>query len=173
MCAPAEDDSNGSSSSNSSSNKEASSDNSSSGGNDTRSYKEQKAERDAEKSALLEALKMKLKAQLELAEASAGDPSAATDVAATAAQLRQWVDTASDKDYLLLHARVEAAAGRFAAALLALDKIVSPENEVPGPAAPEASQVKQKLLQALGWLHWKAYEEALSRVRFPGRLPPL
>jgi hypothetical protein len=37
---------------------------------------------------------------------------AAAEVAATAAQLRQWVDTAADKDCLLLHAKVEAAAGR-------------------------------------------------------------
>lgn len=44
-----------------------------------------------------------------------GDAAAAADVAATAAQLRQWVDTSADKEYLLLHARVEAAAGRCAA----------------------------------------------------------
>lgn len=59
---PAEDeDSNGSSSSNGA-------DTSSSSSSDVKGYKEQKAERDAEKSALLEALKTKLKAQLEIVE---------------------------------------------------------------------------------------------------------
>jgi hypothetical protein len=180
-------------------------------------------------------------------------------VAATATQLRQWVDTAAEKEYLLLHARVEAAAGRCAvrqwhvlklqwrsrscwpspvglllphaalptralfchrtvsnlliyahvmqaccrahcagqaavllcqhnvafdlllsspscrpaAALTALDKLLSPSDEVPGAAAPEASQLKRKLLQQLGWQHWKAYDEAWARVKFPAQLPPL
>lgn len=34
------------------------------------------------------------------------------DVQATWAALRQWVDTASDTSYCMLHARVEARAGR-------------------------------------------------------------
>lgn len=45
-------------------------------------------------------------------QASPDVASLAADVADTAAALRQWVDTASDKDYLLLHARVEASASR-------------------------------------------------------------
>lgn len=45
-------------------------------------------------------------------QAAPTDATAAAAAAATAAQLRQWVDTGSEKDYLLLHARVEAAAGR-------------------------------------------------------------
>jgi hypothetical protein len=48
------------------------------------------------------------------AQASPGDAAAAAAMSATAAQLRQWVDTATSKDHLLLHARVEAAAGRCA-----------------------------------------------------------
>ncbi len=133
-------------------------------------YKQLKAERDAEKAALLEALRTKLKAQLEMAEvrvahmqrcmllrgmcclgfvrphshalsvlrylwrngmscvndtvcdcrtagllltqADTSNEAAASQVAATAAQLRAWVDTAADKEHALLHARVEAAAGR-------------------------------------------------------------
>jgi hypothetical protein len=37
---------------------------------------------------------------------------AAAGVKDTAAALRRWVDTAADDSYLLLHARVEARAGR-------------------------------------------------------------
>jgi hypothetical protein len=36
----------------------------------------------------------------------------AAAAAATSARLRQWVDTASDAAYVLLHSRVEARAGR-------------------------------------------------------------
>ncbi|WIA14765.1 hypothetical protein OEZ85_003250 [Tetradesmus obliquus] len=165
--APADaDEANGSSSSSSSS--EASS-----SGSSSSSYKQQKAEKDAAKAALLEALRVKLKAQLETAEVAPGDAAAAADVAATAAQLRQWVDTSADKEYLLLHARVEAAAGRPAAALTALDKLLAPSDEVPAAAAPEASQLKRTLLQQLGWQQWAAYDEAWARVKFPAKLPPL
>ncbi|WIA34935.1 hypothetical protein OEZ86_013218 [Tetradesmus obliquus] len=146
---------------------------SSSSGSSSSSYKQQKAEKDAAKAALLEALRVKLKAQLEAAEVVPGDAAAAADVAATAAQLRQWVDTSADKEYLLLHARVEAAAGRPAAALTALDKLLAPSDEVPAAAAPEASQLKRTLLQQLGWQHWAAYDEAWARVKFPAKLPPL
>jgi hypothetical protein len=45
-------------------------------------------------------------------QASPEDASLAAGVSATAAALRQWVDTAGDKEYLLLHARVEASACR-------------------------------------------------------------
>ncbi|KAF6251901.1 subtilase family-domain-containing protein [Scenedesmus sp. NREL 46B-D3] len=162
--APADTDEANSSSSSSSSSEASSS---------SSSYKQQKAEKDAEKAALLEALRVKLKGQLELEEAAPDDAAAAADVAATAAKLRQWVDTAADKEYLLLHARVEAAAGRPAAALTALDKLLAPSDEVPAAAAPEASQLKRKLLQQLGWQHWKAYDQAWARVKFPAKLPPL
>lgn len=37
---------------------------------------------------------------------------AAAAAFATSAQLRQWVDTAADATYVLLHSRVEARAGR-------------------------------------------------------------
>lgn len=49
-----------------------------------------------------------------LVQASPDDATLAADVSETAAALRQWVDTAADKDYLLLHARVEASASRWA-----------------------------------------------------------
>jgi hypothetical protein len=48
-------------------------------------------------------------------QASPDGASLAADVSETAAALRQWVDTAADKDYLLLHARVEASASRWVA----------------------------------------------------------
>lgn len=62
---------------------------------------------------------------------------------------------------------------RYAAALTALDKIIAPADEVPGPSAPEASQLKQKLLEKLGWVHWKLNEETWARVKFPSEFPPL
>jgi hypothetical protein len=49
------------------------------------------------------------------AQASPDHASLAADVSETAAALRQWVDTAAEKDYLLLHARVEASASRWVA----------------------------------------------------------
>jgi hypothetical protein len=62
---------------------------------------------------------------------------------------------------------------RPAVALTALDKLLFPSDEVPAAGAPEASQLKRKLLQQLGWQHWKAYDEAWARVKFPAKLPPL
>lgn len=47
-------------------------------------------------------------------QANPDDASQSSAVADTAAAVRQWVDTATEKDYLLLHARVEASAGRWA-----------------------------------------------------------
>jgi hypothetical protein len=48
-----------------------------------------------------------------------------------------------------------------------------PADEAPGPAAAVASALKQELLQQLGWQHWRAYEAAWTKVRFPDKLPPL
>jgi hypothetical protein len=62
---------------------------------------------------------------------------------------------------------------RPAVALTALDKLLSPSDEVPAAGGPEASQLKRKLLQQLGWQHWKAYDEAWALVKFPAKLPPL
>ena len=46
------------------------------------------------------------------AEAAGGSLPSSGDVKATAAALRRWVDTWAEPTYLLLHARVEALAGR-------------------------------------------------------------
>ncbi len=91
------------------------------------SYKQRKKAMDEAKAALLEALSKKVQAQLdsgkEAAEgAGSGGAAAAgaTSARATFAELRQWVDTAADTAYALLHARVEASSGRWVACMLVL-----------------------------------------------------
>jgi hypothetical protein len=64
-------------------------------------------------------------------------------------------------------------AGRFAAALKAVDKLLAPTDEAPGSSAAEALKLKQQLLKQLGWGHWLEYERGWARVKFPMKLPPL
>lgn len=62
---------------------------------------------------------------------------------------------------------------RYAGALKAVDKLIAPADEVPGPAAAEGLKLKQAVLQQLSWGHWLEYERAWARVKFPAKLPPL
>ncbi|GIM09954.1 hypothetical protein Vretimale_13739 [Volvox reticuliferus] len=87
-------------------------------------------------------------------------------------ELRKWVDTSSDPSHLLLHAKVEARAQRYAAAIKALDKLLASDDKAVSTAAgrEEVSNLKHKLYLALGWSHWAALEKDLQAVRFPREL---
>ncbi|KAG2453913.1 hypothetical protein HYH02_002116 [Chlamydomonas schloesseri] len=103
-------------------------------------------------------------------------PAAAPDaVGACMQELRKWVDTATEAPHLLLHARVEARAMRYAAALKALDKLLGSDDKAATGAAArrDISDMKAKLYAALGWGHWEAQERELQAVRFPKDLPPM
>ncbi|KAG2434097.1 hypothetical protein HXX76_007824 [Chlamydomonas incerta] len=109
-------------------------------------------------------------------EAPEVKPAPAPDAVAVCMQeLRKWVDTASEAPHLLLHAKVEARAKRYAAALKALDKLlISDDKAATGAAARrDISDMKAKLYAALGWGHWEAQEKDLQAVRFPKDLPPM
>ena len=149
-------------------------------------YKAAKKRWDEAKAALLEALRVKLEAQLDAADAAeaggggggGGESGASAAVAAaaalaTSAELRRWVDTAAAAAYVLLHARVEARAGRLAGALKALDKAEKNAEDDGKAPRKEAAEQRAALLARLGWAHWAAYEKARMRVRFPGAFPPM
>ncbi|GIL53884.1 hypothetical protein Vafri_9378 [Volvox africanus] len=87
-------------------------------------------------------------------------------------ELRKWADTSSESAHLLLHAKVEARGGRYAAAIKALDKLLASDDKAVSTAAgrEDISNLKHKLYLALGWGHWATLEKELQAVRFPREL---
>ncbi|GFR48785.1 hypothetical protein Agub_g10733, partial [Astrephomene gubernaculifera] len=93
-------------------------------------------------------------------------------VTACMRELRKWVDTASDPAHLLLHARVEARARRYATALRALDRLLASDDKsvATGAGRREVSELRCRLFAALGWSHIEAQERELQAIRFPKSL---
>ncbi|GLC44539.1 hypothetical protein PLESTB_000062200 [Pleodorina starrii] len=93
-------------------------------------------------------------------------------VAEVMQELRKWVDTASEPAHLLLHAKVEARAKRYASALKALDKLMGSDDKAVASAAArrDVSNLKRKLYDSLGWTHWASLEKDLQATRFPEEL---
>ena len=82
------------------------------------------------------------------------------------AELQKWVDTATD-DYLMLHIDREAQHGRLGGALKLLNKKIADSKP-----DKELFEKRIKLLDRLGWVHWKQYEERWMLIRFPVAYPP-
>jgi tripeptidyl-peptidase II len=156
-------------------------------------HRRQKRRQDAAKAALLEALKAKLSAALDLVDAEedgkeerggggtarAASPSAGTNPSSTSkerarqalAQLRRWVDTAAVSDYQLMHARAAwRVHGTPALALKALEKLSSGGGDDGKPARRDACDLRARVLRSMGpgWQHVSRLEEAATRAKFPG-----
>ena len=84
----------------------------------------------------------------------------------TFAELRKWVDTTDDK-YVLLHIRREKRHGRLGNALELLNRHLK-------TAKPQEMLFKKriKLLDELGWAHWRDYEKKWLLLRMPKEYPP-
>ncbi len=131
-------------------------------------------EMDKQKKALVEALHLKARALFDMADSGKGErPETDADAAeleafeTAFAELRTWVDT-TDDDYVTLHADREVRHGRLAAALELLNEKIADE-----PTDAKLYKQRIELLDALGWEHWKAYEEQWQLIRFPAEYPPL
>ena len=132
-------------------------------------------EMERQRDALVEALHRKAQALLELSSADDAeerpetDAQAATSAAfeAAFAELRKWVDTTDDK-YLMLHIEREIRHGRLGEALHLLNERIAESRH-----DKELYEKRIKLLDTLGWLHWKEYEEKWELIRFPEEYPPL
>ncbi|GAX82749.1 hypothetical protein CEUSTIGMA_g10175.t1 [Chlamydomonas eustigma] len=85
-------------------------------------------------------------------------------------QLREWVDTATDVQYALLHAKAELKAKRFVCSLQAIDKGLS-EDSVKSNHK-ELQELKMQVLTTLGWDHLKRAEEEAMHVKFPKAFQP-
>jgi tripeptidyl-peptidase-2 len=133
-----------------------------------------KKEMDERKSAIVDALYGKCTALLDLAEGE-NSSNNATDTAsispefeAAFSELRKWVDPAAEAKHATLLSKREAAAGRFANALKALDKTASPEDK---PTPKEVVEARSKLFEQLGWLHLERGERRRLLKAFPSSFP--
>jgi len=134
---------------------------------------EVRKEMDKQKDALVDALHRKGKALFDMLEDKPAGERAETDAEETGdaafeeafAELGKWVDT-TDADYLDLHIEREQRQGRLGEAV----RLVSKKIE---DAEPKKALYEQRirLLDDLGWSHWKAYEEAWLLIRFPADYP--
>ena len=143
--------------------------------------KDTKAQMDEQKSAIIEALACKCSALLDIEAAEASLLVASSDgegndtgghcgFKAAFAELRKWVDTATDPKHLLLHSRSEERAGRFASAYKVLDKLVEPDDKA---ADPQIAKRQAELLAKLGWSHWERHVRSAMLESFPLKLPPV
>ncbi|MCH7870153.1 MAG: S8 family serine peptidase [Planctomycetes bacterium] len=84
----------------------------------------------------------------------------------TFAELRKWVDTTDDK-YVLLHIRREKRHGRLGNAIELLNRHLA-------QAKPRKMLFEKriKLLNELGWAHWRDYEKKWLLLRMPKEYPP-
>lgn len=134
-----------------------------------------KKEMDERKSAIIDALSGKCTALLELSEGESSsynttDPASSINPEFEAAfsELRKWVDPAAEAKHAILLSKREAAAGRFASALKALDKAASPEDK---PTPKEVIEARSKLFEQLGWLHLETGERQRLLKAFPSSFP--
>ncbi|WPT13225.1 Tripeptidyl-peptidase 2 [Picochlorum sp. SENEW3] len=79
--------------------------------------------------------------------------------------LREWVDTASDNDHLLLHARKELMEEHYGLAIKALNKLI--DGEEAQKDLQEALALKQDILGELGWHCWEILEREKFRHYYP------
>lgn len=111
-----------------------------------------------EKEALVLALTAKTKALL--------DQLGLDDLEAAFALLREWVDTSSEKDYFLLHARMELKDGNCGLAMKHLNKII--DSDETHSDLKEALELRKKILDSrLKWSCWGQMEEERIRCYFP------
>ncbi|KAI9162128.1 hypothetical protein LWI28_024106 [Acer negundo] len=82
-------------------------------------------------------------------------------------ELRQWVDTKSDKYNTLLVIR-ERRRGRLGTALKVLNDMIQDDAE---PPKKKLYEQKISLLEEMGWNHLTTYERLWMHVRFPTSLP--
>jgi hypothetical protein len=82
------------------------------------------------------------------------------------ADLQKWVDTTTG-DYLKLHIQRDRRQGRLGEALRLLNKQIDD-----APTKKELYEQRLELLDALGWPHWKQYEQHWLLIRFPDKYPP-
>ena len=111
-----------------------------------------------EKEALISALAAKTKALL--------DQEASEDLDATFNLLREWVDTSSEKDYYLLHARKDLRDGNYGLAIKHLNKIIDSE-EMHGDLKDALKMRKSIIESHLVWSCWGNLEEERIRAYFP------
>ena len=131
---------------------------------------------DAHKKALVAAAKAKCGALLDRLEADDPQPSPEKekkDLGAAFEALQLWVDPA--KDCPLLHARREAAAGRPALALQAMQKALAENGGGSGLPEDELRRLcdlRQQLFRELGWEHLAARDLTWRLVHLPSAAWP-
>jgi len=136
--------------------------------------KKRKQTKEEEKAAIVSALAARARvlkapppatAEGKEAEGSSADSPMclSTEGEASFQELRKWVDTTSE-EYAMLHAKREAAAGRYASAIKALQKVLKPEEKAPGR---DAAEYEIALLGKLGWGHWEKAHRSLLADSFP------
>ena len=88
------------------------------------------------------------------------------DFERTFAELRKWVDTTDDK-YVLLHIRREKRHGRLGNALELLNRHITKSKQ-----QKMLFDKRIKLLNELGWAHWRDYEKKWLLLRMPKEYAP-
>jgi DNA primase len=116
-----------------------------------------KKEMDAQKEALVSALGHKCRVYID--QKNSDELSKSFDL------LREWVDTASDNDHLLLHARKELMEEHYGLATKALNKLI--DGEEAHKDLQEALALKQDILGKLGWNCWEILEREKFRHYYP------
>jgi tripeptidyl-peptidase-2 len=79
--------------------------------------------------------------------------------------LREWVDTSSDKDYLLLHAKYEINEKNYALGIKTLNKIIDADEM--HKDLKEALDLRKKILADIGFKCWEIMEGERMRSYFP------
>jgi hypothetical protein len=117
-----------------------------------------KKDMDSQKEALVSALGHKCRVHID--QKNSDQLNASFDL------LREWVDTASDNDHLLLHARKEVIEENYALAIKTLNKIIDGED-TSHKDSQEALTLKQEILGKLGWHCWEILEKERFRHYYP------
>ena len=117
-----------------------------------------KKDMDSQKEALVSALGHKCRVHID--QKNSDQLNASFDL------LREWVDTASDNDHLLLHARKEVIEENYALAIKTLNKIIDGED-TSHKDLQEALTLKQEILGKLGWHCWEILEKERFRHYYP------
>lgn len=125
-------------------------------------------EMDKQKEALVDALFRKARALFDLAMNANPEArqAAVEDFEQAFGLLQKWVDTTGD-EYLMLHIDRLAERGQLGEALKLLNKRIADSKP-----DKELFAKRIKLLDRLGWAHWKQYEEKWLLLRFPTAYPP-
>lgn len=129
----------------------------------------QKKEMEEKKEALITALSSKFEVLL---SSSCDDESIGKqEVDRAFVELREWVDTAADSEYLIFHAKKESFDGRYAMAIKSLNKIVDGDDGQ--KHSKEALEIRRDLFEKLKWDCWKLLEAERLRKEFPSTKPVL